>query len=147
MKIQFEATPEGNTLLTVDGAIRATCPVPAGASDDYGYLTLKAAILNDLKAHHIPTDDLEFWYDGQEDNLEPDASATCSVSLDIDYDEMPCPLWYALMTGPDDDDWGTGTYDREEAIARLHDMRGDYPDAYIAVIQEGENPTCIDEIR
>lgn len=63
----------------------------------------------------------------------------------IERDEDP--LWYALMTGPDDDDWGTGTYDREEAIARLHDMRSDYPDAYIAVIQESENPTCIDEIR
>ena len=63
----------------------------------------------------------------------------------IERDEDP--LWYALMTGPDDDDWGTGTYDRAEALERLQDMRNDYPDAYIAVIREGENPTCIDEIR
>ena len=63
----------------------------------------------------------------------------------IERDEDP--LWYALLTSPDDDDWGTGTYDKEEAIARLQDMRSDYPDACIAVIREGENPTCIDEIR
>lgn len=56
-------------------------------------------------------------------------------------------LWYALLTSPDDDDWGTGTYDRAEALERLQDMRVDYPDAYIAVIRESENPTCIDEIR
>lgn len=70
----------------------------------------------------------------------------CFVPCKYDDDDTDS-LWYALMTGPDDDDWGTGTYDREEAIVRLHDKRSDYPDAYIAVIQEGENPTCIDEIR
>lgn len=88
MKIQFEATPEGNALLTVDGAIRATCPVTDGASEDFGYLTLKAAILNAFKAHNIPTDGLDFWYDGQEDALAPDASAACSVTLDIDFDSI-----------------------------------------------------------
>lgn len=88
MKIQFEATPEGNTLSSIDGTIRATCPVPDGASDDYGYLKLKAAILHEFKACNVPTDGLEFWYDGQENVLAPDASADCYVTVEIDFVTM-----------------------------------------------------------
>lgn len=88
MKIQFEATPEGNALLTVDGAIRAICPVPDGASDDYGYLTMKRKILIALDAMGFSADALEFWYDGQEQHLAPDAAAPCDVSLDIDWEAL-----------------------------------------------------------
>lgn len=57
-------------------------------------------------------------------------------------------LWYALMTDNDDTDWGTGTFDREEAIEKVKTWRnGPYPDAYIAVIDDGATPVCIDEIR
>jgi hypothetical protein len=70
IKLQFDATPEGNILHTLDNAIRAIVPVPDGASDDYGYLAMKNAI---LAAYH-GTEPLEFWYDGQEDLLAPDAA-------------------------------------------------------------------------
>lgn len=70
-KLQFEAAPAGNILHTLDNTITATVPVPDGASDDYGYLAMKNAI---LAAYH-GTEPLEFWYDGQEDSLAPDAAA------------------------------------------------------------------------
>ena len=44
-------------------------------------------------------------------------------------------------------DYYYGTYDREEALERLESMRSDYPDAYIAVIREGADPVCVEEIR
>lgn len=68
-KLQFEATPYGNVLHTLDNTIRACVEVPEGASDDYGYMAMKNAI---LKAYH-GTEPLEFWYDGQEAFLNPDA--------------------------------------------------------------------------
>ena len=151
MKLQFTATPEGNCLADIEGAVIARCAVPEGASDDYGYLTMKRAILGALAARNVPSDNLVFWYDGQEQFLNADAAASCNVSLDIDWEALDEALnkayWFALMTGPDDQDWGTGTHDKEEAIARLREMRADYPDAYIAVIMEGRDPVCVDEIR
>ena len=56
-------------------------------------------------------------------------------------------FWYAVMYDRQDDDWSTGTYDLSEAIAKVKGLRSEYPDAYIAVIREGRNPVCIDEIR
>lgn len=57
-------------------------------------------------------------------------------------------IWYALMKGRDDTDWGTGTRNREEAIETVKSWRQDvYPEAYIAVIDEsGAEPMCIEEI-
>ena len=51
-------------------------------------------------------------------------------------------LWYALQTDPDDNDWGTGTYDKEEAI-RTAKERNYYR---IAVIAEGPDPICIKKL-
>lgn len=69
-KIQFEAAPEGNMLFSLDGTIRATVPVPEGASDDYGYLAMKSAILTSYHGQ----EELSFWYDDQEQYLAPDAT-------------------------------------------------------------------------
>lgn len=80
-KFQFEATPDGNALYSLDGTIRAIVRVPEGASDDYGYLTMKRAILD---AYHGNPADLEFFYDGQEQYLAPDAATPCDVQLDIE---------------------------------------------------------------
>lgn len=60
--------------------------------------------------------------------------------------------WYATMLSNDDDDWGNGSYDRAEAEATIAKWKQDgYPDAYIAVIDIGEDgtadPICIEEIR
>lgn len=52
--------------------------------------------------------------------------------------------WYAVMQNREDDDWGTGSYDIEEA-KRMCLAIG--PDSYIAVIDEELNPVCIEEIE
>ena len=51
--------------------------------------------------------------------------------------------WYAVMMSNDDTDWGTGSYSLDEA----KEMVKNYPDGYIAVIDEGSDPICIEEIR
>lgn len=60
---------------------------------------------------------------------------------------MSNKIWYALMADLEDQDWGTGTFDKEEAISRCKAMREDYPEAYIAVIDDGPDPVCIEEIH
>lgn len=52
-------------------------------------------------------------------------------------------LWYAVMTDNEDNDWGYGSHNLKEA----EEMVKMYPNGYIAVIAEGSNPVCIDEIR
>ena len=60
--------------------------------------------------------------------------------------------WYAVMMDREDNDWGTGSFDLDEAKAMV---RADYPeDGYIAVIdanydEDGNATTdgeCIEEI-
>lgn len=84
-KIQFEAGRgqhfDGVNLLRgeADGHnIYAEVEVPEGASEDYGYITMKKAILG-----QIPELKASFWYDGQEQYLAEDANADCEVYLDI----------------------------------------------------------------
>lgn len=46
-------------------------------------------------------------------------------------------IWYAVMQDLDDQDWGTGSTRKREAIAMRNRMRRDgYKDAYIVVIEE-----------
>ena len=57
---------------------------------------------------------------------------------------MEKKLWYAVMRDREDNDWGTGSYNLEEA----REMVKRYPEGYIAVIDEGDgDPICVDEIR
>lgn len=56
---------------------------------------------------------------------------------------MDKSYWYAVMQDDDDNDWGYGSYDLEEAKR----MAEEFADGYIAVIDEGADPVCIDEIR
>ena len=51
--------------------------------------------------------------------------------------------WYAAMRDRDDDDWGYGSYDLDEAKKMARDLG---EEAYIAVIQEGGDPVCVEEI-
>lgn len=84
MEMQFEATPDGNILWGEDAEMRimACVAVPDGASEDYGYLTMKKAILA-----KCPGKKFDFPYDGQEQYLEEDASAEAPVDLDIEIKE------------------------------------------------------------
>lgn len=54
--------------------------------------------------------------------------------------------WYAIMRDSEDNDWGYGFTDKGEAIKKALDMREKNPDVYIAVISDGDDPVCIDEI-
>lgn len=59
-------------------------------------------------------------------------------------------LWYAVMRDMQDDDWGYGSYDLEEARKKARLFRdGGEPEAYIAVIDENDGcgAVCIDEIH
>lgn len=56
-------------------------------------------------------------------------------------------LWYAVMRDLTDQDWGYGSHDPEEAEKMVNQLHFDgCAEAYIAVIAEGDNPTCIAEI-
>lgn len=56
-------------------------------------------------------------------------------------------IWYAVMSDREDSDWGTGSYSLAIAkdMARSYRAAGD-TEAYIAVIEEGDDPVAIDEI-
>ena len=57
-------------------------------------------------------------------------------------------MWYAVMMDKEDNDWGYGSYDQAEAMRMMYDARkNDYPDAYIAVIAEGDDPICVCELH
>lgn len=51
--------------------------------------------------------------------------------------------WYAVQTSSDDD-WGTGSYSLEEAIEMAKQTEGA---SLIAVIEMGDDPVCVDELR
>lgn len=63
---------------------------------------------------------------------------------------MTNKYWYAILMDKEDADWGTGSFDRDEA----KQMLAQYPDGLIAVIDGGYNedgeptsdPICIEEI-
>lgn len=86
MHFRFEATENGNSLWgeADDGfKITASVVVPEGASNDYGYLTLKHSIMAELDFRKIDMEEISFQYDGQEQYLNKDASADTEVLIDI----------------------------------------------------------------
>lgn len=54
-------------------------------------------------------------------------------------------FWYAVMRDSEDNDWGYGSYNREEAIEMVQQFVP--AGGYIAVIDEGSDPICVDVIR
>jgi hypothetical protein len=51
--------------------------------------------------------------------------------------------WYAVMRDDEDDDWGHGSFD----LASAKEMVKKFPEGYIAVIEEGPDPVCVEKIR
>lgn len=91
MTINFEAgegrdiTGGVNYMISLDNPdLYAEIAVPEGASEDYGYFALKQMILDKAQELGINSH-LEFWYDGQEDKLEPDSRAG-----------LPARQWYLI---------------------------------------------------
>lgn len=77
----------------------------------------------------------------------------CSRENDVFYfdedaweyvEELPI-YWYAVMKDTEDNDWGFGSFNLEEAKEMVKQYIKD--GGYIAVIDEGADPVCIDEIR
>ena len=52
--------------------------------------------------------------------------------------------WYAVMRDQDDNDWGYGSENYEEALQMVQQY---LPNGYIAVIEQGEDPICVEEIH
>lgn len=50
--------------------------------------------------------------------------------------------WFAVERDREDNDWGYGSHDFEKA----KEMLKAYPDGLIAVIEEGDDPICVEEI-
>ena len=93
--IEFLGTCDGNALaLSIEtvadhfATLHAVIDTPDGASDDYGYIAMKAAIIADLEKHGFDASRFAFQYDGQEDKLAEDASADSRITVDIDYDAL-----------------------------------------------------------
>lgn len=62
-----------------DIILYAETEVPDGASDDYGYMSLKESIIEQAKAAGLDPSMLHFWYDGQEQYLADDAYTNCET--------------------------------------------------------------------
>lgn len=118
----------------------------------------------DIDIHHDVEDDSS-WDDSCkgmafDDFLAAGWEVIDEAELNWDFDDYEMPLdaiyeqkanndvWYAVMMDADDTDWGTGSFDLSEAKAMAAEYRANgHDDAYIAVIDDGDDPTCIDEIR
>lgn len=55
---------------------------------------------------------------------------------------MESKKWYAVEMDRDDNDWGTGSYDFDEAVKMAKRMGAEI----IAVIEMGDDPICVEEI-
>lgn len=73
-----------NYLISNDHSIYAEVAVPEGASEDYGYLDMKGAILHELEKKGIALD-IEWPY---EEDLPEVADPDCEVFVDIDWWEV-----------------------------------------------------------
>lgn len=91
-RIQFEMGPghhydDVNYMMDEAGELYAECAVPSNnVFEDYGYNSLKKAIIELAEEHGISADELEFQYDGQEQFLSEDADAYCAVYSDYSGD-------------------------------------------------------------
>lgn len=58
-------------------------------------------------------------------------------------------IWYAVLRDGEDNDWGTGSTRKRDALKMARQLRRDgYSEAFVAVIDETHTDAfCIDEIR
>lgn len=90
--------------------------------------------------------------EGHEVEIRDDETGETVELLNIDDEEdeiVENKLWYAVMRDREDIDWGTGSYDLDEAREKMNEWRNDgWEDAYIAVIDmhNEDDPVCVEEI-
>lgn len=147
IKITFEAGTSRNGdhgvnyMMPAPGAdspeLYAEIPVPEGADEEYGYLTLKDEIIRQAVAQNIDPATLAFWYDGQENLLSSAARATAgakSISLDNGHTYLTAAeampeitvrnLWETVVELMDDDT-------RETVASEGHDDEGSFLARYL----------------
>lgn len=61
------------------------------------------------------------------------------------YNEIE-KVWFAVMMDRDDQEWGYGSADLPEAQKMLREALKNHPDAYIVVIDDGDDPVAVEEI-
>lgn len=54
------------------------------ASDDYGYITMRDAVISKLEELEIDAGEIEWFYAGKDEDLEEDARADAPVYIEID---------------------------------------------------------------
>lgn len=63
------------------------------------------------------------------------------------YEIIEKGLWYAVLEDVEDNDWSDGSYNLSEAINMAKRLKEEgFPNASIAVIDEGSDPICVDII-
>lgn len=75
-----------NYLISDDHTIYAECQIPEGMNEaevvDYGYVTMKTAILNEMKKKGMDAENIEWFYENDND-LGSEAFVKCNVYVDI----------------------------------------------------------------
>lgn len=91
LPIQFEAgngrhfSGNVNFLISKNHSLYAECPVPDGASDDYGYVTMLTALVEAYKNVGGDPGNIEPWYTTHDErNLNADAWADCEVYTEVE---------------------------------------------------------------
>lgn len=54
-------------------------------------------------------------------------------------------IWYAVVYDREDTDLGTGSFNKDTAIQMVKELRQDFPEAYIVVVDD-DHDVCIAEI-
>lgn len=113
-----------------------------------------AVLVHDLKDEFHDGDFIAFGYNLPEDeedaqNIIDDFSSHSTDAEDLKTVETEdelfeeqlaevTPAWYAVEMDENDNDWGTGSFDYDEAVAMARRMEA----KFIAVIRLGDDPVC-----
>lgn len=65
---------------------------------------------------------------------EDEADMMCEALEELEHENT----WYAVLMDKDDNDWGTGSHDKDEAFQMARDMDAQY----VAVIDNSNDPIC-----
>ena len=124
----------------------AYCDLPTGNTQD----ALLVVNITDTDDHGELIQKVVFGYEMPETVEDFEAMCDDSSAWESDSEVLDTvtTIWYAVMTDNDDYDWGSGSYNLDEADERVNNLREQgYTEAYIAVIRENSDPICIEEIR
>ena len=148
--------PDGHPeidIIVIDVETMPSASVISWLDDQSAWGETECEVLHDL-CHKLGVDDSqpdeESTWDANDLLDECRKALAGSTEDEEEDDEMETKLWYAVMRDLEDSDWGTGSYDLDEARAKVAELRDDgFEDAYIAVIDmhNEDDPVCVEEIH